>query len=380
MGENELITYKSDLVKSVSGAISIANRLLAVTQQQLIPYRRKNKWGFCTPDKKIVIECIYDDAFPCFEGRGQGTMRISKWIRTRDLIESNGNIIFSSSEFISDFYDGLANVRIGEENAFINTKGDIVIQCSYDTVDDFFGGLALVSFNRKYGFIDQRGVLVIPCIYDKAWSFLEGRSKVEINGKRGYINKKGNIVVPCIYDDAGRFSEGLAWVEKDGILSYINREGEIIITFENAYLTKDFSEGLASVCERWVHNKFVDKTGNIVIPNSDDYYYPGKFSQGLTILRDDIKYGFINKSGSIQIQAIYDHANDFSEGLAAIKCEEKWGFINKKNEIVIPCIYDEVYHSWTNDSIHGFSDGLAIISYKGQVGFVGKDGVQYWED
>jgi hypothetical protein len=30
--------------------------------QELIPYRKGDKWGFCTPDKKIVISPKYDDA------------------------------------------------------------------------------------------------------------------------------------------------------------------------------------------------------------------------------------------------------------------------------------------------------------------------------
>jgi len=30
------------------------------TEIKLIPYRKKDKWGFCTSDKWIVIDCIYD--------------------------------------------------------------------------------------------------------------------------------------------------------------------------------------------------------------------------------------------------------------------------------------------------------------------------------
>ena len=35
---------------------------------ELIPYRKGNKWGFCTPNKKIVIDCIYDHTFPFSHG------------------------------------------------------------------------------------------------------------------------------------------------------------------------------------------------------------------------------------------------------------------------------------------------------------------------
>jgi len=30
--------------------------------QELIPYRKGDKWGYCTPDKKIVIAPKYDDS------------------------------------------------------------------------------------------------------------------------------------------------------------------------------------------------------------------------------------------------------------------------------------------------------------------------------
>lgn len=35
---------------------------------QLIPYRKGDKWGYCTPDKKIVIPCEYDDAWKFHKG------------------------------------------------------------------------------------------------------------------------------------------------------------------------------------------------------------------------------------------------------------------------------------------------------------------------
>jgi hypothetical protein len=39
--------------------------LLASCQrnQELIPYRKGDKWGFCTRDKKIVITPEYDNAW-----------------------------------------------------------------------------------------------------------------------------------------------------------------------------------------------------------------------------------------------------------------------------------------------------------------------------
>jgi len=35
--------------------------------QELIPYRKGDKWGYCTPDKKIVIAPKYDDSTRFFD-------------------------------------------------------------------------------------------------------------------------------------------------------------------------------------------------------------------------------------------------------------------------------------------------------------------------
>ena len=50
--------------------ISIMGLLLAsfLHAQELIPYRKGDKWGFCTPDKKMVVQPKYDEAWRFSEG------------------------------------------------------------------------------------------------------------------------------------------------------------------------------------------------------------------------------------------------------------------------------------------------------------------------
>jgi hypothetical protein len=76
MKDNELIRYESGLIKRVGNAISITNKLLLVVEQELIPYRKNDKWGFCTVDKTIVIDCVYDDAYRFSEGLAIVSIRI----------------------------------------------------------------------------------------------------------------------------------------------------------------------------------------------------------------------------------------------------------------------------------------------------------------
>jgi len=46
--------------------------------QELIPYRKGDKWGFCTPDKKVVIQPKYDDAWSFSEGFARVELK-GKW-------------------------------------------------------------------------------------------------------------------------------------------------------------------------------------------------------------------------------------------------------------------------------------------------------------
>ncbi|EDJ0203504.1 WG repeat-containing protein, partial [Campylobacter coli] len=52
--------------------------------------------------------------------------------------------------------------------------------------------------------------------------------------------------------------------------------------------------------------------------------------------------GFIDKSGKIVIEPIFDDIWDFREGLAGVKLNGKWGFIDKSGKIVIEPIFDDI--------------------------------------
>lgn len=93
MENNELIKHETGLIKRVGNAISVTNKLLALAKPQLIPYRKKDRWGFCTPDKNIVIDCIYDSV----ETFSQGTARVKK--------DGKYAFINRQGDFVTDFQE-----------------------------------------------------------------------------------------------------------------------------------------------------------------------------------------------------------------------------------------------------------------------------------
>ncbi len=111
MENNELIRYEAGLLKRVGNAISVTNKLLATTEFQLIPYRKKDKWGFCTIDKKIKINCKYDRTFP--------------------------------------YTEGLSAFILNNKYGYINKNDESIIDAKYDRAGEFSKGFAIIEQNKK---------------------------------------------------------------------------------------------------------------------------------------------------------------------------------------------------------------------------------------
>jgi hypothetical protein len=170
--------------------------------------------------------------------------------------------------------------------------------------------------------------------------FFEGYAVVGVktdDGVRyGYLNTKGKLAIPAKYLSATIFRDGLAWVvEPNKAPTAINRKGEEVFVLPQAEDAFLFSEGLAA--------------------------FSTKNEEG------QLKYGYVNKSGNVVIQPVYDDLNLFTNGLAAAKTGDKYGFINRKGEMVIAAQFESA--GTFNSSGYGIveisSDKYCIIDKKG---------------
>ena len=86
----------------------------------------------------------------------------------------------------------------------------------FDFVGNFKEGLAAVRLNRKYSFINTKGELIGDgnAWFDLVSTFHEGLARVILNGKDSFINTNGELIGNgnLWFDDVGKFKEGFAWV------------------------------------------------------------------------------------------------------------------------------------------------------------------------
>lgn len=310
-------------------------------------------------------------------------------------------------DYVGEFREGLAMVCKNQEIGFIDKGGKPVIPFGmYESINRssmlhmqylFSEGLCAMIKNGKCGFMDRTGKTVIQPEYDDVSWFSEGLAAARKDGKWGFIDKSGVSVIPFEYDFVQLFSEGLVAAQKEGEFGYLDKTGEVVIPFGLNYdYIESFHEGLARVMtgrgempnyprlenesnedffkrnseavreamknERW---GFIDRTGKLQLPL--EYSYLSSLNEGLAVSLKDGHSNYIDKMGSSPFLTQYNHMNVFNEGLASVKKDGKWGFIDKKGELVIPLSYD-------NDFIIHFSEGFAAVKINEKWGYIDKTG------
>ncbi len=319
-------------------------------------------------------------------------------------------------------------VRIKGKWGYINRKGDLILQPSWDEAEEFNEGTAQVKVlsgsESKYGFIDSIGQWVVQPAYESAGSFSEGLAFVSKNGLFGYINTKGEEVIPCQFEAAANFWNGYAAIKQNGWTGFINPTGAIVVEpqFTVSVSHPRFNEHLAPVFGPDEKTGFIDPAGHFKIEPL--YASAGCFKEGKAwamIQSDDpeaqygftIKGGFIDTIGTYVIPPEYDFGWDFSEGYATVWVrsedktskiwkvidgdgevvldqlpyrnvgslnaglipvqneELKWGFIDLQGKEIIPLIYSGINHFHKGmarmEKGSAFSNTLVYINTKGEV-------------
>ncbi|MFS4494323.1 WG repeat-containing protein [Maribacter sp. 2308TA10-17] len=121
------------------------------------------------------------------------------------------------------------------------------------------------------------------------------------------------------------------------------------LEFSNVwYVNNEYAHALSNDKEVYT----LDSEGNIKKVDGVDEIVTQ--SEGLTMVRSNEKYGFMDVSGKVIVPCTYADAEAFSEGLAIIKNDEgQYGFVDKTGEIILPLVYNRA---------NSFENGIALVS------------------
>jgi hypothetical protein len=180
--------------------------------------------------------------------------------------------------------------------------------------------------------------------------------EVTVGGKKGWIDRTGRIIVNPQYDSAFDFSEGLALVcvgpcDQDHFQGFRYTKG-----LETEALEQTFKYGYVDESGKMVINPmfesaeiFSDGLAGICIGHGCYYSRPSDKP------KEEGKWGFIDKTGAVTIPPQFTYVSTFHEGLAAVSVGGKWGYIDKTGRFVINPQFD---------SASDFENGLAQVGLK----------------
>lgn len=202
------------------------------------------------------------------------------------------------------------------------------------------------------------------------------RFLVTVGGKKGFIDRTGRIIINPQYELVYGFSEGLA------IICVGECDTDHIAGFR---ASKDPSK-LFDEVEQSYKEGFIDESGKIVINPVYESAY--NFSEGLASVcsgkgcysslgreKREKKWGYIDRTGAMVIPLQFDDADEFHEGLASVSVGGKWGYISKGGKFVINPQFDLADR---------FKDGIAQVGVKvsdkeTKFGYIDNSGKYVWQ-
>ena len=280
-----------------------------------------------------------------------------------NFINKNGEILSDKwFDNVGIFEDGYAKVKLNDKWNFINTDGEILSNKWFDWVYYFREeGYAKVVLNDTFNLINKNGEILSDKWFDEAYTFNEGYAGVKLNDKWNFINKNGEIVFDKWFDYVYKFNEGYARVKLNDKWNFINTNGEYLSDkwFDDIV---DFSEGYTRVLlnDKW---NFINTDGEII---SDKWFdFIGVFEDGYAKVEFDNKWNFINTDGEIISDKWFDDVVDFKDDYSKVKLNKKYNFINKNGEII--------YDKWF-DEVNDFSEDYARVVLNDKYNFINKSG------
>lgn len=284
---------------------------------------------------------------------------------------------------------------------YIDTQGKIKIPLQYDDAETFSEGLAAVKQGDRWGYINADGEMVIQPTFSMPSSFHDGRASFRESDKFGFIDTTGAVIIPAEYDFVESFSDQMAkvimctankpceWLNikigdeiskgipvNGGEEYFIDLDGKTVLTPASTYSKiNSFHEGLA-VVEQDNKYGYIDQAGKLVI--STQFALAFDFSEGLASIVQDLGmgHGYIDKSGKLVIEGDFVNGKAFSDGLARVTQPDsllKYGYIDKTGKMAIPFQFDAT--GVTLNPLDGaFSEGFAPVNQGDKFGYIDKSG------
>nr|MCR6538494.1 WG repeat-containing protein [Campylobacter lari] len=169
--------------------------------------KKDEKFGLIALDGKTILEPEFTLCDKWHSVKADYAISINKeklkWIvidGKSGFVDEKGKILVEPKfNFVSDFTNGFAVVRLNGKFGLINTKRDFFIEPEFDKIEQL-ENIILISKNEKYGIVSFSGKILEPQFDSIQKSYNQKIFMVEKDSKIGLVDKEMQIIIEPKFD------------------------------------------------------------------------------------------------------------------------------------------------------------------------------------
>ena len=333
------------------------------------------RYGYIDYNGDIILETEYNDISRIFDIKDDETVYLITGLNGQYGILKNGEQVIAN-EYQSISYNTESNTLTLEKTkryGVASLEGETIIPVEYTQIDSTGMYIYATSTNGEVQVYQKNGE---RANIESNISILETENenyKIKIDSTQGtkysIIDSQNNELTTNEYSYIGYLFDdyfivsisggklGVIDVNETPIIeikydSIENLQGTdyIVATLTQEGITQVYDKSLNKICE--MSNAIIDTHQDYIkIYNTSETKYfdlNGNEKQNTEIFDNQIyaksqngKWGFVDKSGNVVIDYIYDKVTDLNEyGYAGIKVDNKWGVVNSNGEIILEPAYE----------------------------------------
>lgn len=297
---------------------------------------KNNQVGLCDNKGNIIINPEYKEIKPIEDDYKNGYIVI-------DSDNKYGIIDFTKRVVLEAKYEEIksvasSNIYIVKENGtlkVINTTGETLTEGNFDDIKQINDENIVFIKNNKYGIMNANGEIKVKAEYDDIQYAFSDNFIAKKNGKYGIINTSNETMLPFQYS----------------IISYRKEGGFVEVGMLDNITTQILNDKLEKKLEGILVEVNESKAYIRMRIDNEYKYYNFKFEEiksskvltqnNLFLSKMDGKYGYVDSTGNVVIDYIYEDATEQNNfGYAAVKKDGKWGAIDKDGKQVAQNQYE----------------------------------------
>ncbi|MCP3926435.1 MAG: WG repeat-containing protein [Desulfobacterales bacterium] len=324
------------------------------------------KWGYINKDGKIIIKTSYDYANDFKDGVAPVKVG-NRWF----LINQKGKKVSKNGFYkVGKYFSKkFVPVKTGERQpwSYLNTENNSIhkIKTPLYTMYEKIGMIVLSDYKNKI-LVDLDGKLVLPYFFPYVWPVNNDRFIVKAGKKYGVVDKKMKKIIPFIYSKISYLTEydskkpffTVKQFNDEGLFDY---NGKIVLPTGSGSI----SQLSKKIFKRWYFDGTKTKLYKVGLEKpifragSIERVFPDYFT-----FKNQEKWGVVDTSGKIIIEAKYDKIERGAEKQFIVKDGEKYGVLDVNNKVVFDINYG--FLNFKKDCYH-LSKGNTSYLYKNKL-------------